>query len=188
MVWVYLLKSKNEVFRKFKQWKALIETQTCRKVKRLRTDNGLEFCNQQFNDFCAQNKVVRHTPQQNGLAERMNRTLMDKVRCPLIHSKLPQSSWAETLMTTCYLVNRSPSSGINFKKPVEMWSSKAANYSNLKIFGCPAFAHVKQGKLEPKALKCVFLGYLEGVKGYRLWCTNLKPPRCIVSRDVVFNE
>ncbi|KAH9678917.1 hypothetical protein KPL71_025907 [Citrus sinensis] len=190
---VEFCENKNEVFEKFKQWKALVETQTGRKVKRLRTDNGLEFCNQLFNDFCAQNgvvrhKTVRHTPQQNGLAERMNRTLMDKVRCLLIHSKLPQSLWAETLMTACYLVNRSPSSGIDFKTPVELWSGRAANYSDLKIFGCPAFAHIKQGKLEPRALKCVFLGYPEGVKGYRLWCTDLKPPRCIVSRDVVFNE
>ncbi|KAL9460198.1 hypothetical protein AB3S75_003409 [Citrus x aurantiifolia] len=118
----------------------------------------------------------------------MNMTFMDKVRCLLIHSKLPQSLWAETLMTVCYLVNRSPSSGIDFKTPVEMWSGRAANYSDLKIFSCPAFAHVKRGKLEPRALKCVFLGYPEGVKGYRLWCTDPKPPRCIVSRDVVFNE
>ena len=118
----------------------------------------------------------------------MNRTLMDKVRCLLIHSRFPQSLWVETLMTACYLVNRSPSSGIDFKTPVEMWSGRTANYSDLKIFGCPAFAHVKQGKLEPRALKCVFLGYPEGVKGYRLCCTDLKPPRCIVNRDVVFNE
>ncbi|KAH9657439.1 hypothetical protein KPL70_023077 [Citrus sinensis] len=144
----------------------------------------IEFCE----NGVVRHKTVRHTPQQNGLAERMNRTLMDKVRYLLIHSKLPQSLWAETLMTACYLVNRSPSSAIDFKTPVEMWSSRAANYSDLKIFGCPAFAHVKQGKLEPRALKCVFLGYPEGVKGYRLWCTDLKPPRCIVSRDVVFNE
>ncbi|KAH9744680.1 hypothetical protein KPL70_003806 [Citrus sinensis] len=193
MVCVYLLKGKNEVFEKFKQWKALVETQIGRKVKRLRTDNGLEFCNQQFDDFCAQNrvvrhKIVRHTPQQNGLVEGMNRTLMDKVRCLLIHSKFSQSLWAETLMIACYLVNRSPSSAIDFKTPIEMWLNRVANYSDLKIFGCPAFAHVKQGKFEPRALKCVFLGYPEGVKGYRLWCTDLKPPRCIVSRDVVFNE
>ncbi|KAH9762600.1 Integrase catalytic domain-containing protein [Citrus sinensis] len=189
MVWVYLLKSKNKVFEKFKQWKALVETQTGRKVKRLRIDNGLEFCNQQFNDFCAQNgvvrhKTVRHTPQQNGLAERMNRTLMDKVRCLLIHSKLSQSLWAETLMIACYLVNRSPSNGIDFKTPVEMWSGRAANYSDLKIFVCPAFAHIKQGKLEPRTLKCVFLEYPEGVKGYRLWCTDLKPPRCIIKVEL----
>ncbi|KAH9670747.1 hypothetical protein KPL70_017094 [Citrus sinensis] len=193
MVWVYVLKGKDEVFERFKQWKALVETQSGRKIKRLRTDNGLEFCNKQFDDFCKLNGIARHktvsyTPQQNGLAERMNRTLMDKVRCLLIHSKLPQTLWAETLMTACYLVNRSPSSALNFKTPVEMWSGRAANYSNLKIFGCPAYAHVKQGKLEPRALKCVFLGYPEGVKGYKLWCTEMKPPKCIVNRDVVFNK
>ncbi|KAH9649112.1 hypothetical protein KPL70_025867 [Citrus sinensis] len=126
----------------------------------------VEFC--EFDDFCAQNEVVRHktirhTPQQNELVERINRTLMKK--------KV-----------------RSPSSAIDFKIPVEMWSGRAANYSDLKIFGYPAFAHVKQGKLEPRALKCVFLGYPEDVKAYKLWCIDLKPPRCIVSRDVVFNE
>ncbi|KAH9682681.1 hypothetical protein KPL71_027445 [Citrus sinensis] len=172
MVWVYVLKGKDEVFDRFKQWKALVETQSGRKIKRLRTDNGLEFCNKQFDDFCKLNGIARHktvsyTPQQNGLAERMNRTLMDKVRCLLIHSKLPQTLWAETLMTACYLVNRSLSSALNFKTPVEMWSGRAANYSNLKIFGCPAYAHVKQGKLEPRALKCVFLGYPEGFKGHQ---------------------
>ena len=52
----------------------------------------------------------------------------------VIHSKLPQILWVETLMTTCYLVNRSPSSALNFKTPVEMWSGRAVNYSNLKIF------------------------------------------------------
>lgn len=91
-------------------------------------------------------------------------------------------------MTTCYLVNRSSSNALSLKKPIEIWSGKAANYLGLKIFGCAAYAHVKQGKLEPRALKCVFLGYLKGVKGYKLWCTDLKPSRCINSRDVVFNE
>ena len=171
----------------------MVETHSGRKIKRLRTDNGLEFCNQQFDDFYKLNGIARHktvsyTPQQNGLAERMNRTLIDKVRCLLIHSKVSKTLWAEILMTTCYLVNRSPSSALNFKTSMEMWSGRAINYSNLKIFGCPAYAHVKQGKLEPRALKCVFLGYLEGVKGYKLWYTELRPPKCIVSRDVVFNE
>ncbi|KAH9782268.1 hypothetical protein KPL71_008823 [Citrus sinensis] len=193
MVWVYVLKTKDDAFEKFKIWKTLVETQTNRKVRRLRTDNGLEFCNKRFNDFCAENgvvrhKTVRHTPQQNGLAERMNRTLIDKVRCMLIQSRLPMSLWAETLSTACYIVNRSPSSGINFRTPIELWIGKPADYSNLRVFGCPAYAHTKQGKLEPRALKGVFIGYPEGVKGYKLWCTDFKPPKAIISRDVVFNE
>ncbi|KAH9686286.1 hypothetical protein KPL70_014312 [Citrus sinensis] len=164
-----------------------------RKVKKLRTDNDLEFCNKRFKDFCSKHGVMRHrtvryTPQQNGLDERMNRSLVDKVRCMLIHSKLPMSLWAEALSTACHIVNISPSTGINFKTPYELWYGKPADYSSLKIFGCPAYAHIKQGKLEPRALKCVFLGYPEGVKGYKLWCTDMKPPKAIISRDVIFNE
>ena len=62
------------------------------------------------------------------------------------------------------------------------------DYSKLRVFGCVAYAYVKQGKLEPRALKGRFLGYPDGVKGYRLWCIDLKPPKCIISRDVTFNE
>ena len=73
----------------------------------------------------------------------MNRTLMEKVRCLLIPSKLPKTLWAETLMPVCYLVNRSSSNALSLKKPIEMWSGKAANYLGVKIFGCAAYAHVK---------------------------------------------
>ena len=193
MVWVFGLKSKDKVFDQFKNWKTLVETQANRKVRRLRTDNSLEFCNKDFDDFCTKHGIVRHktvrqTPQQNGLVKRMNMTLIDKVRCMLIHSKLPMSLWAEALDTACYIVNMSPSSGINFRTPYELWSGKPADYSHLRIFGCPAYVYVKQGKLEPRAFKCVFLGYPAGVKGYKLWCTDMKPPRAIINRDVVFNE
>ncbi|KAH9754460.1 hypothetical protein KPL71_015451 [Citrus sinensis] len=193
MVWVYALKTKDEVLEKFKRWKVLVENQTNLKVKVLRTDNGLEYCNKLFEDYCENNGILRHktvtyTPQQNGLAERMNRTLMEKVRCLLIHSKLPKTLWAEALNTACYLVNRSPSTAIGCKTPMELWLGRVADYSKLRIFGCEAYAHVKQRKLEARALKCRFLGYPEGVKGYRLWCTDFKPPKCIISRDVTFNE
>ncbi|GJZ43814.1 retrovirus-related pol polyprotein from transposon TNT 1-94, partial [Tanacetum coccineum] len=82
-VWVHFLRHKNEAFSKFKEWKQLVENQTGRKLKKLRTDNGLEFCNQEFNNLCKESGIARHltvagTPQQNGLAERMNRTLLNK--------------------------------------------------------------------------------------------------------------
>ena len=113
MVWVFALKSKDEVLEKFKNWKTFVENQTGLKVKTLRTDNGLEYCNKLFEEFCEKNGIQRHkiityTPQQNGLAEKMNRTLVEKVRCMLIYSKLPKTLWAEDLNTACYLVNRSP--------------------------------------------------------------------------------
>ncbi|KAH9779667.1 hypothetical protein KPL71_007786 [Citrus sinensis] len=135
MVWVYVLKNKDYAFEKFKIWKTLVETQTNRKVRRLRIDNGLEFCNKRFDVFCAENgvvrhKTVRHTPQQNGLAERMNRTLIDKVRYMLIQSRLPMSLWAKTISTAYYIVNRSPSSIINFRTPIEIWIEASKIESN----------------------------------------------------------
>ncbi|GJU90611.1 retrovirus-related pol polyprotein from transposon TNT 1-94, partial [Tanacetum coccineum] len=94
-VWVYILKF--EAFGKFKEWKQLVENQTGRTVKKLRTDNGLEFCNREFEQLCIENGIARHltitgTPQQNGIAERMNRTLMDKVRS--IEKKTPLEIWS----------------------------------------------------------------------------------------------
>ncbi|GJZ72093.1 retrotransposon protein, putative, ty1-copia subclass, partial [Tanacetum coccineum] len=160
-VWVYILKFKHEAFGKFKEWKQLVENQTGRTVKKLRTDNGLEFC---------------------------NRTLMDKVRCLLIQSGLPKTFWAEATCTTAYLINRSPSTAIEKKTPMEMWSGHPSDYGMLRIFGCVAYSHVKQGKLEPRAVKCVLLGYPEGVKGYRLYRLDGESPKIVTSRNVVFNE
>ncbi|KAG9441834.1 hypothetical protein H6P81_017688 [Aristolochia fimbriata] len=87
-VWVYFLKAKSDVFTIFKQWKCMIEKQTGKQIKRLRTDNGLEFCSGKFNKFCenegiVRHRTVRHTPQQNGVAERMNITLLERARCML---------------------------------------------------------------------------------------------------------
>lgn len=83
-VWPYFIHHKNEVFKCFKDWKVLVENQTGRKVKKLRTDNGLEFCEKSFTDFCTEHGIARHftvvgKPQQNGVAERMNRTILEKV-------------------------------------------------------------------------------------------------------------
>ncbi|KAG8472304.1 hypothetical protein CXB51_034358 [Gossypium anomalum] len=190
-VWAFFLKQKSDVFSAFKSWKIMIEKQTGKQIKYLRTDNGLEFCSDEFNRLCKSEGIVRHltvrhTPQQNGVAERMNRTIMEKVRCMLSNANLPKSFWAEAASTACFLINRSPSVAIEKKTPQEVWSGNPANYSDLKIFGCPAYAHVNNGKLEPRSIKCVFLGYKAGVKGYKLWCPENR--KVVISRDVVFDE
>jgi hypothetical protein len=84
------------------------------------------------------------------------------------------------------LINRSTSIPLNKKTPFEVWSSTPADYSQLRVFGCTAYAHVDNGKLEPRAIKCLFLGYGSGVKGYKLW--NLETGKTFMSRSVVFNE
>nr|GEX32983.1 retrovirus-related Pol polyprotein from transposon TNT 1-94 [Tanacetum cinerariifolium] len=184
---------KHEAFEKFKEWKQLVKNQTGRMVKKLRTDNGLEFYNREFKQLCIESGIARHLtvaemPQQNGLAERMNRTLMDKVRCLLIQSGLPKTFWAEATCTAAYLINRSPSTAIEKKTPIEMWSGHPSDCGMLRTFGCVAYLHVQQGKLEPRVVKCVLLGYLEGVKGYRLYRLDNESPKIVTSRNVVFNE
>ncbi|KAG8485735.1 hypothetical protein CXB51_019086 [Gossypium anomalum] len=174
-VWAFFLKQKSDVFFAFKSWKIMIEKQTGKQIKYLRTDNGLEYYSDEFNRLCKSEGIMRHltvyhTPQQNGVAERMNRTIMEKKQ-PLLH---------------VFLINRSLSVAIEKKTPQEVWSGNPANYSDLKIFGCPAYAHVDNGKLEPRSIKCVFLGYKAGVKGYKLWCPENR--KVMISRDVVFDE
>ena len=150
-----------------------MENQTGKKIKRLRTDNGLEFCSSEFDEFCHSEGIARHhtvkdTPQQNGVAERLNQTLLERARCMLSNAGLARRFWVEAIHTACYLINRGPHTGIHLKTPCEMWSGKPADYSNLKFFGCPVYYHINEGKLEPRAKKGVFLGYGDGVKGYRI--------------------
>ncbi|KAG8497105.1 hypothetical protein CXB51_008304 [Gossypium anomalum] len=101
------------------------------------------------------------------------------------NANLPKSFWAEVASTACFLINRSLSVAIEEKTPQEVWSGNPANYSDLKIFGCPVYAHVDNGKLEPRSIKCVFLGYKAGVKGYKLWCPENR--KVVINRDV-FDE
>ncbi|KAL6322790.1 hypothetical protein AAG906_019059 [Vitis piasezkii] len=153
---------KNDVFGKFKQWKAMIEKQTGKQIKYLKTNNGMEFCGKEFNEFSKNEGIVRHhtilnTPQQNGVAKRMNRILLEKARCMLSNAGLSKEFWAEAVNSTYYLVNRSPSIPINCRTLEE--------------------------KLEPRVRKCIFLGYADGVKGYRLWCPDSKFSKFNISMD-----
>lgn len=162
----------------------MVENQTRKKIKKLKIDNGLEFVNEDFNKLCRDNgivkhKTVRHTPQQNGLAEWMNKMILDKVRSMLSCSNLPAKFWAEAVHTVVHLINRTPSSTIGFQTPMEKWSGQPVDYSNLRVFGCLSFVHVRNNKLQPRAIKCLFLGYLEGIKGYKIW--NLTAEKCIIS-------
>ncbi|KAG8479441.1 hypothetical protein CXB51_029725 [Gossypium anomalum] len=191
-VWVYTMRTKYEVLEFFLKWKTMIENQTGKKIKWLRTDNGGEYKNDPFFDVCQEHGIVRHftirdTPQQNGVAERMNRTLLEKVRCMLSNAGLGKQFWAEAVTYAGHLVNRLPSSALERKTPMEVWSGKpATDYDSLHVFGSTAYYHVKESKLDPRAKKALFMGITSGVKGFRLWCLDTK--KIICSRDVTFDE
>ncbi|KAL0442084.1 UNVERIFIED_CONTAM: Retrovirus-related Pol polyprotein from transposon TNT 1-94 [Sesamum radiatum] len=118
----------------------------------------------------------------------MNRTLLNKVRCLLISSGLAKSFWGEALLTAAYLIKNSPSVPLLGKVPEHVWSGKNVDLSSLRVFGCSAFVFQNNDKLEPRAKKCVFIGYPEGVKGYRLWLRNQTGFKVVITKDVTFNE
>ena len=190
--WVYTMKSKDEVFETFLVWKKMVENQSGRKIKVLRSDNGTEYRNDQFSYFYKKEGISRHftirdTPQKNGVAERMNQTLLEKVRCMLSNAGLGKQLWAEAVMYASHLINRLPSAALNGKTLLEVWSRKPTNdYDTLRVFGSTAYYYVKESKLDPRAKKALFMGVTSGVKGYRLWCLSSK--KIISSRDVTFDE
>ena len=133
--------------------------------------------------------TVAYTPQQNGVAERMNRTLTKRIRAMLRTASLPNSFWVEAAKTVCYIVNRSPSTAIGLKTAMEMWTEKPADYYYLHAFGCLVYVMYnaqERTKLDAKSRKCIFLGYADGVKGYRLW--DLTAHKIVISIDVIFVE
>ena len=193
-VWVYILKTKDQVFQKFLEWKALVENGSGRKVKTFRTDNGGEYTSTEFETYLKKEGVrheltVAKTPQQNGVAERMNRTLVETVRSMLSDSKLPKRFWAEALSTAVYLRNRSPTRAVDGMTPFEAWNNVKPDVGHLRVFGCLCYAHIpkdERQKLDVKARKCIMLGYGTETKAYRLY--DVERSKVVFSRDVVFNE
>lgn len=193
MAFVYFLRAKNEVFKYFKEFKALVERQTGQKLKTLRTDNGGEFCSSEMKSFLlkagiAHQKTNPYTPEQNGMCERMNRTVVERARCMLFDANLPKQFWAEAVNTAVYLRNRTIASGLT-KTPYELWTGRKPDVSHVRVFGSTAMTHVpkiKTAKWDKKAEKHILVGYDNNVKGYRLY--NPKTKKIITSRDVIIME
>ena len=128
-------------------------------------------------------------PKLNRLAEGMNRTIMEMVRSMHTHAKLSKTFWAEALMTTMYVINRSPSAPLDGNIPQRVWTVKDASYRHLSVFNCLAYMHIvkyQRGNLDPNTRPCIFLGCGDDELGYRLW--NFIEKKVIRSRDMVFME
>jgi hypothetical protein len=192
--WVYCIRKKSDVFDTFKKWKALVGNETGKSLKCLRSDNGGEYCSNEFDDYCSyhgirRDKKVPRTPQENGVSKRMNRTIMEGARSMRLHVGFPLQFWEDVVDTIVYLINRGPSRYLDGRIPEEEWKGKKENYSFLKSFGCEAFVHIdkeNRTKLESKSKKCTFIGYSVNDFGYQLW--DYENNKIIRSRDVIFNE
>lgn len=191
----FFLKSKDQVLDHFKVFLASVEVETGLKVKCIRTDNGTEFVNNKFDGFLRQMGIkhqltVPYTPEQNGVVERANRTIVEMARTMLAEKNLSWRLWADACSTAVYTKNRLPHSGNNGKIPEELWTGKAQSFDHFRVFGSKAFVHVPKEirkKWSPKAVEHIFVGYCEETKGYRF--INPSNPRVTVrARDVVFLE
>ncbi|GKU95372.1 hypothetical protein SLEP1_g8739 [Rubroshorea leprosula] len=180
------LKTKDQVLDVFKQFQALVERQIGKKLKCIRTDNGGEY-SELFDNYCKE-QGIRHqktppkTPQLNGLAERMNKTLMERVRCLLAKAKLPRTFWVEALNTVAHVTNLSPTIALDNDVPDRVWCGKDVSYDHLRVFGCKAFVHVskdERSKLDAKTRQCIFIGYGQDEFCYRLPAVETMVPNAV---------
>jgi Reverse transcriptase (RNA-dependent DNA polymerase)/Integrase core domain len=190
--WVYLMKNKSETQSYLKTFCAMVKTQFDTQIKIIRSDNAPELISNEMQIFFRLNGIIHqtsciNTPQQNGIAERKHRHLLDVARSLRFQSGLPKSFWGECILTATYLINRLPTKNLDGKTPYEMLFNKKPSYIHLKVFGCLCYAHIhNKDKFEPRARKCIFVGYPHGKKGYRVF--DINEHKFFVSRDVIFHE
>ncbi|KAI3770624.1 hypothetical protein L6452_01764 [Arctium lappa] len=175
--WVYFLRTKDETSGLIKSFILRIENQTNQKVKVIRSDNGTKFTNFDLNTFCEEKGIERQysaprTPQQNGVAERRNRTLIEAARSLLAYSKLPITFWAEAVNTACYVQNRVLMVKPKNKTPYELLNKRKPFIGFFKPFGCPCtILNTKShlGKFDSKADDGFLVGYSSQSKAYRVF-------------------
>lgn len=171
-MWTILLKEKSEAFDKFKKFKEFAEQETGDVIKTFRTDRGGEFVSHEFQRFCDKFGIKRHltapySPQQNGVVERRNRTLLEMTRSILKHMSLPNYLWGEAVRHATYLINRVGTRSLNGKTPYEALKGKRPNLGHLRVFGCLNYARIEnvgRKKLDDRSRILVHLGTEPGSK------------------------
>ncbi|GJV44866.1 ribonuclease H-like domain, reverse transcriptase, RNA-dependent DNA polymerase [Tanacetum coccineum] len=193
-MWAYFLSTKDQAFDTFKEFKKSTENELRTTLKMLRTDRGGEFTSNEFTQYCKENGIARqltapYSPQQNGVVERRNRTIMSTTRCMMKATNMPQNFWAEAVRHAIYILNSVPTKALEDITPYEAIKQRKPNLENLRIFGCIAYAKVPSQhltKLDDRSIKMVYLGNEQGSKAYRLFDPTTQ--RVCVSRDVKFKE
>jgi transposase InsO family protein len=197
--WIYLLRKKSETFDTFTQFKAMVEKQFDKSILYLHDNKGGEFIGIKWDAFFAQHSIRReHTvkalPQQNSVAECLNRTLEELLVAMLNGARLPACFWGEGLNNLRHIIVRSSSTSIPAgTTPYEMVHKRKPDYSPLCVFSCRAWVHIQRKErksLQDHTKPCVFLGCPEDFKGWKLWDPSANGGRggIIVSCDVVWNE
>jgi len=193
--WVIFLSHKSDACLEFRNFCTTVLTTYPYKIKNILTDHGGEFENTSFSDFCAEFQIFHkfsspRTPEQNGVAERKNRTLVEMARTMLLESNLPKSFWAEAVNTANHILNRALVRPKIKKTPYELLKNKKPTVSYFKIFRCKCYVHNNNkenlDKFDAKSQEAIFLGYSEVSRAFRVYI--LKNKTVEESPHVIFDE
>ncbi|WZY94099.1 hypothetical protein YC2023_066428 [Brassica napus] len=192
--WITMIPSKDRVLEAFMNFQAYVTNQYNATVKILRSDNGGEYTSNAFKSHLAKHGIVQqtscpYTPQQNGVAERKNRHLMEVARSIMFHMNVPKRFWSDAVQTACYLINRVPTRVLKKLSPFEVLNKTKPHIDHLRVFGCLCYVMIpgeRRNKLEAKSTKAMFIGYSITQKGYK--CYDPITRRVMVSREVKFVE
>ena len=191
---VVCLKTKSSVAAALQSHLIHLQTLSGHPAQKLRSDRGTEYCNEHLADWLEGERIIHeltmtHTPQQNGRAERLNRSLLERVRALLLDGKMNQSFWPQAFECACYLRNRTLLTRTT-RFPLEHFTGQEPSFYHLRVFGCPCTYAVvdkkeaKRNKLGPRSLPGRFVGYARGSKGYVVWAKG----RFIETADCIFDE
>jgi hypothetical protein len=190
--WIYPLHNKSEMFANFVKFKLLVENQFSSKIKQIQSDGGGEYVSNQFQTFLTNHGILHrkscpYTSQQNGLAERKLRHILETGLTLLAHSHLSNKYWVDAFLTAVYVINRLPTPSLNHKSPYFKLYHREPDYQKLRVFGCLCYPLLRPfglHKLEYRSKPCIFLGY--NYAGYK--CLDPVTNKAYLSRHVIFDE
>ncbi|CAN6586683.1 unnamed protein product [Malus baccata var. baccata] len=198
VTWLYMLKNKSEVCDVFRLFQQMVKTQYSIDIKVLRSDNGGEYIASELSRFLQDRGIIHqttcpHTPQQNGVVERNNRHILETARALLIGASVPKLFWPEAVTYAVYVINRMPSRVVEFRTPLQVLTEHvpvvSTNTLTPRVFGCVAYVHIHKihrSKLDPCAIRCVFVGFASQQKGYK--CYHPETRHRYVTMDVTFSK
>ena len=192
--WIFFMKHKSEVFLIFRHFHAYVKNQFSQNIQILQCDGGGEYSSKEFLDFLQNNGMHRrvscpYTPQQNEIAERKHRHIVESAMSMIHGSNLPISLWTEAFHTATHVINRLPMPILENQSPYYVLFGVHPDYNELRVFGCTCYVHIDKSirtKFQDKASICQFVGYADEHKGYR--CYDPVNKKIRISRNVVFDE
>ncbi|TYK28868.1 gag/pol protein [Cucumis melo var. makuwa] len=189
--YLYLMEHKSEALEKLKEYETEVENLLSEKIKILRSDRGGEYMDLRFQDYMIEHGIQSQlsalgTPQQNGVSERRNRTLLDMVRSMMSYAQFPSSFWGYAVETAVHILNNVPSKSVS-EPPFELWRGRKPSLSHFRIWGCPVHMLVTNPKkLEPRSRLCQFVGYPKDTRGGLFF--DPQENRVFVSTNATFLE